>query len=112
MSDIVKGTVAPGYERVKEIYQQVSASNNTKHSLSCYSLQDFFLHVRVRACSIPHFASQDFARGSDASSQVCVYVKGERVVDLWGSHGPKGDPNYGPDSLQVTDLANQQHFEY
>ena len=24
MSDIVKGHVAPGYERVKEIYQQVS----------------------------------------------------------------------------------------
>ena len=52
---------------------------------------------------------QDFARGSDASSQLCVYVKGEKVVDLWGSHGPKGDPNYGPDSLQVTDLANRLH---
>jgi len=65
MSDIVKGHVAPGYERVREIYQQ------------------------------------DFARGSDASSQLCVYVKGDKVVDLWGSHGPKGDPNYGPDSLQI-----------
>ena len=43
---------------------------------------------------------QDFARGSDVDSQLCVYVKGERVVDLWGSHGPHRDANYGPDSLQ------------
>ena len=45
-------------------------------------------------------AFQDFARGSDVDSQLCVYVKGERVVDLWGSHGPNRDANYGPDSLQ------------
>ena len=43
---------------------------------------------------------QDFARESDVDSQLCVYVKGERVVDLWGSHGTNRDENYGPDSLQ------------
>ena len=44
---------------------------------------------------------EDLARGSDVDSQLCVYVAGERVIDLWGSHGPKRDPNYGPDSIQV-----------
>ena len=43
---------------------------------------------------------QDFARESDVDSQLCVYVKGEIVVDLWGSHGLNRDANYGPDSLQ------------
>ena len=55
-----------------------------------------------KLANVYYSSSQDFIRGSDASGQLCVYVKGERVVDLWGSHGPKGDPNYGPDSLQVT----------
>ena len=33
-------------------------------------------------------------------SQLCVYVGGERAVDLWGSRGSNRDANYGADSLQ------------
>ena len=117
MSDIVKGHVAPGYERIKEIYQQVRETQ-TKLFIAflLFNIKLYLLYVGC-FCSFSHTQAwyqhllyhsdsitlklQDFARGSDASSQLCVYVRGEKVVDLWGSHGPKGDPNYGPDSLQV-----------
>ena len=41
--------------------------------------------------------------GADVNAQLCVYVKDELVVDLWGSAAPSysPDPNYGPDSLQT-----------
>ena len=58
-------------------------------------------HVSNGYEGVRELYERDFARGSDVDSQLCVYVKGERVVDLWGSHGPKRDPNYGPDSMQV-----------
>jgi CubicO group peptidase (beta-lactamase class C family) len=32
---------------------------------------------------------------------LCVYVKGEKVIDLWGSAGLSRDPKYGPDTLQI-----------
>ena len=83
MSAIVKGNVAPGYEDVRKLYEEVSLKIFYKPMLILTG-NDF----------------QDFARGSDVDSQLCVYVKGERVVDLWGSHGPNRDANYGPDSLQ------------
>jgi CubicO group peptidase (beta-lactamase class C family) len=43
------------------------------------------------------------ASGSDINSQLCVYVKGNLVIDLWGSASPswKPDPNYGADTLQT-----------
>ncbi len=42
------------------------------------------------------------ADGLDINCQLCVYVKGEKVVDLWGSAAPSmsPDPDYGPDTLQ------------
>ena len=46
MSDVVKGHVNPGYERVKEIYQQVGASNNTQHSFHCV----YVIHEGVSSC--------------------------------------------------------------
>ena len=46
---VVEGFVAPGYESVKEMFEE------------------------------------NFSRGADESSQLCVYVAGEMVVDLWGS---------------------------
>ena len=58
-------------------------------------------HVSSGYERVRELYERDFARGSDVDSQLCVYVGGERVVDLWGSHGPKRDPNYGPDSMQV-----------
>ena len=58
-------------------------------------------HVSSGYERVRELYERDFSRGSDVDSQLCVYVRGERVVDLWGSHGPKRDPNYGPDSMQV-----------
>ena len=80
---IVQGNVAPGYEAVRKLYEEVN-------------LKIFDKPIWI----LTGCAFQDFARGSDVDSQLCVYVKGERVVDLWGSHGPNKDANYGPDSLQ------------
>ncbi len=37
-------------------------------------------------------------RGSEHNCQLCVYARGRRVVDLWGSAA--GDDGYGPDTLQ------------
>ena len=38
--------------------------------------------------------------GKDENAQLCVYVEGERVIDLWGSS--IGDTKYGPDDLQAS----------
>jgi len=57
----VQGTVAPGFESVKQVYEhemQTMAESNT---------------------------------------QLCVYYKGERVVDLWASATP--DAGFSPDSI-------------
>ena len=59
----ISGTVAPGFEPVRELL----VSN--------------------------------FARGVEDEAQICVYHKGKRVVDLWGSS--KEANNYGPDSQQL-----------
>ena len=58
--DSVGGTVAPGYESVKVMFEE------------------------------------NFHRGSDESSQLCVYVGEEKVVDLWCS---VKDPGYTGDTL-------------
>ena len=41
--------------------------------------------------------------GADVNAQLCVYVGGDLVVDLWGSADAyyEPDPNYGADSLQT-----------
>ena len=43
------------------------------------------------------------ASGADINCQLCVYVKGEKVIDLWGSAPAsyQPDPDYGPDTLQT-----------
>ena len=39
--------------------------------------------------------------GIDINCQLCVYVKGKMVIDLWGAAPSMSpDPDYGPDSLQ------------
>ena len=58
--DSVGGTVAPGYENVKVMFEE------------------------------------NFRRGSDESSQLCVYVGEEMVVDLWSSSSL---PSYTGDTL-------------
>ena len=35
--------------------------------------------------SVKKMFEQNFQRGADESSQLCVYVGEEKVVDLWGS---------------------------
>ena len=40
--------------------------------------------------------TNNFRRGREDSSQLCVYVGGERVVDLWAS---LSDPTYTADTL-------------
>ena len=67
MSDIVKGHVAPGYERVREIYQQVSerVSNNyggtrLRRIITCIGPNqknqpnlDLYLVLRYKICLFP-----------------------------------------------------------
>jgi CubicO group peptidase (beta-lactamase class C family) len=57
----VQGTVAPGFESVKQVYE---------HELETMA---------------------------EKNTQLCVYYKGERVVDLWAS--ATNDPRFSPDSI-------------
>merc|ERR1711966_79576 len=88
----IRGTVAPGFEPVRAIFEQ-------------------------------HF--QDDA---EDKAQVCAYVRGVKVVDLWGERkgeSGKGDSTYGFDGLQnicssgksltalvVAMLADRGHLKY
>ena len=67
-------------------------------------------HVSSGYEHVRELYEEDFGRGSDVDSQLCVYVGGEKVVDLWGSHGPKRDPNYGPDSIQASHNICESNF--
>lgn len=58
----VDGSVSPGYESVRSMFQE------------------------------------NIIRGKERNAQLCVYVDGECVVDLWGS--ADGDKSYTGDSLQ------------
>jgi hypothetical protein len=57
----IEGTVAPGFESVRELYE--------------HNMQTF----------------------EERNTQLCIYDKGERVVDLWAS--AVGDEQFTPDSL-------------
>ena len=57
----IQGTVAPGFESVKKVYER---------------------ELRSMA---------------EENTQLCVYYKGEKVVDLWAS--ATGDARFSPDSL-------------
>ncbi|QQP41593.1 Uncharacterized protein FKW44_016013, partial [Caligus rogercresseyi] len=41
----------------------------------------------------------NFIKDREVNSQLCVYVSGHKVVDLWGSH--KESSSYNADSLQI-----------
>ena len=58
---LIEGTVAPGFESVKRLYE--------------YNMQTL----------------------AEKNTQLCVYFKEEKVVDLWAS--ASGDSNFSPDSL-------------
>ena len=69
---IINGTVAPGFESVRELYQRNMASL------------------------------------AEANSQLCVYVGGQRVVDLWGSAEGNGD--FSPDAITNV-FSSTKNFE-
>jgi CubicO group peptidase (beta-lactamase class C family) len=68
----IKGTVAPGFESVKQLYEH---------------------NMRTLA---------------EENTQLCIYHKGEKVVDLWAS--AIGDPDFSPDSL-VNIFSSGKSFE-
>ena len=48
-------------------------------------------------------------KGKEENVQLCVYVNGKCVVDLYGT--AVGDTNYDHDKLQVFCTLNEIHFE-
>ena len=42
---------------------------------------------------------KNFRTGQEENAQLCIYVDGEKVVDLYGT--AVGDETYGPDTLTV-----------
>ena len=42
-----------------------------------------------------------FLSGEEENAQLCVYVRGELVIDIWGSRDESNSSGYGHDSLQV-----------
>ena len=55
-------------------------------------------HVSPGYESVEEMFRGNLVSGKERNAQLCVYVGGECVVDLWGS--AEGDPGYGGDSLQ------------
>ena len=59
--------------------------------------------VRIEGTTAPAYGAlrahfeRAFERGAERDAQLCVYVDGECVVDLWGTTDPDGD--FGPDRL-------------
>ena len=49
--------------------------------------------------------------GKDENAQLCVYVDGACVVDLWGS-STTGNFTYGPDLLHVSSFNLQMYDTY
>jgi len=58
---LVQGTVAPGFESVRDLY------------------------------------AREIQTMAEENTQLCVYHKGQKVVDLWASNA--NDPNFSPDSI-------------
>ena len=55
-------------------------------------------HVSPGYESVEEMFRGNLVSGKERNAQLCVYVGGECVVDLWGS--AEGDLGYGGDSLQ------------
>lgn len=49
--------------------------------------------------------TQNIQNGVEANAQLCVYHRGKKVVDLWGS--AHGDPDFGPESLVIVFSATK-----
>eukprot|EP00928_Gymnodinium_smaydae_P031938 TRINITY_DN23275_c0_g1_i1.p1 TRINITY_DN23275_c0_g1~~TRINITY_DN23275_c0_g1_i1.p1 ORF type:complete len:456 (-),score=52.25 TRINITY_DN23275_c0_g1_i1:296-1663(-) len=79
-------------------------------------------YEKVRETFLAHFHD-----GVEHCAQICAYVRGRKVVDLWGEDKDAGftPQNYGPDSLQnvfssskaitslvVAMLVDQGHLRY
>ena len=47
--------------------------------------------------SVQHLFAQQMRTLAEENAQLCVYHRGEKVVDLWASKS--NDPSFGPDSL-------------
>jgi len=77
----VSGTVSPGYEPVKALFEE-------------HFRKGWEEHAQVKNTGIFNWKT--------LSIQVCAYVNGSKVVDLWGvaDHAPNKD-NFGPDSITV-----------
>ena len=43
---------------------------------------------------------ENFRKRKERNAQLCIYVDGEKVVDLYGT--AVGDTQYGPDTLTVS----------
>ncbi len=85
----IEGTVAPGYEAIKDMLKKANPNGVAPNYIyACIELTFFF---------------QNLDSGIDINCQVCAYVKGERVVDLWCNAPPSYSPDtdYGPDTLQI-----------
>jgi len=48
--------------------------------------------------SVKQMFVKNFKTGKERDAQLCVYVEGKKVIDLWGS--AEGDESYNGDSLQ------------
>jgi hypothetical protein len=49
--------------------------------------------------SVKALFEENFRKGHEVNSQLCIYVEGDVVVDLYGT--AIGDTKYGPDTLTV-----------
>ena len=49
----------------------------------------------------------NFKNGEEENSQLCVYVGGKKVIDLYGT--AVGDTSYGPDTLTVRLISKVLH---
>ena len=51
---------------------------------------------------------RNFHIGGEANAQLCIYVDGQCVIDLYGT--AIGDTNYGPNTLQVSFQKALKHI--
>ena len=64
-----------------------------------------FVFLKIQgSCSngyekVKELFEENFKAGEEENAQLCVYVDGKVVIDLYGT--AVGDSNYGPDTLAV-----------
>ena len=66
----------------------------------------FFLKIQGSCANgyekVKELFEENFKAGEEENAQLCVYVDGQVVIDLYGT--AVGDSNYGPDTLAVHNL--------